>query len=63
MNPPKSKPTFSSIDKLRPDTSGWNLVVKVRAGREWSAQEATGIDAAVLANPWPLRSTHWHAYW
>lgn len=27
---PKAKPVFSGIEALRPDTSGWNLVVKVR---------------------------------
>lgn len=26
---PKAKPVFSGIEALRPDTSGWNLVVKV----------------------------------
>lgn len=29
MSVPKQKPVFSGIEALRPDTSGWNLVVKV----------------------------------
>ena len=29
MSVPKQKPVFSGIEALRPDTSGWTLVVKV----------------------------------
>lgn len=42
----KTKPVFGTVQQLRPDTSGHNLVVKARAGPTGLAPLAPGLRIA-----------------
>ncbi len=55
MSVPKQKPTFSGVEALRPDTSGWNLVVKVGGRGAAGQRERRRVGANPRSRPLQAR--------